>query len=48
LRIKQQELIPNHAFFASGNEIDKMFVLLKPGFLQALEASNDVAGKTTT
>ncbi|MGH8736735.1 MAG: hypothetical protein ACREVC_05175 [Burkholderiales bacterium] len=47
LRIKQQEVVPNHAFFASGNEIDKMFILLKPGFLQALDVSNDVAGKAT-
>jgi hypothetical protein len=45
LRLKQQGLLPQHAFFASGNEIDKMFVLLKPGFLQALEAHSNIAGK---
>lgn len=36
MRIKQDELLPNHAYFASGNEIDKMFILLKPGFIDAL------------
>ncbi len=45
LRIKQRELIPNHAFFASGNEIEKMFILLKPGFLEALDASKDISEK---
>lgn len=35
LEIKQTDLLPNHAFFASGNDIDKMFVLLKNGFLEA-------------
>ena len=34
LTIKQGSLLPEHAFFASGNELDKMFVLLKPGFLE--------------
>jgi hypothetical protein len=48
LRIKQRELIPNHAFFASGNEIDKMFILLKPGFLEALDASKDIPDKAAT
>ena len=36
LRVRQAELAPNHAFFASGNEIEKMFILLKPGFVEAL------------
>lgn len=36
LAIKQGQFLPNHAFFASGNEIDKMFILLKPGFAEAL------------
>jgi hypothetical protein len=36
LDIKQRQLCPDKAFFASGNEIDKMFILLKPGFADAL------------
>lgn len=36
LAIKQGQFLPDHAFFASGNEIDKMFILLKPGFTEAL------------
>ncbi len=32
LAIKQGSLLPEHAFFASGNDLDKMFILLKPGF----------------
>lgn len=32
LAIKQNSLLPEYAFFASGNDLDKMFVLLKPGF----------------
>ncbi|MCL4688939.1 MAG: hypothetical protein KJ007_10230 [Burkholderiales bacterium] len=36
LDIKQRQLCPDKAFFASGNEIDKMFILLKPGFPDAL------------
>lgn len=39
LSIKKNELLPSHAFFASGNEIDKMFLLLKPGFLDAFVAA---------
>lgn len=39
LRIKQHSELPEHAFFASGNDLDHMFVLLKPGFLEALEHS---------
>jgi len=38
LRIKQKSLLPAHAFFASGNDFDKMFVLLKPGFVEAAES----------
>jgi hypothetical protein len=36
LRIKNEDLLPGMAFFASGNEIDKMFLVLKPGFVDAL------------
>ena len=32
LTLKKSSLLPDHVFFASGNELDKMFVLFKPGF----------------
>jgi hypothetical protein len=34
LAIKQGSLLPNHAYFASGNDLDRMFILLKPGFAE--------------
>jgi hypothetical protein len=40
LAIKQGSLLPDHAFFASGNDLDKMFVLLKPGFSEKV---NEIA-----
>ena len=36
LSIKQNNRMPEHAFFASGNEIDTMFIQLKRGFLERL------------
>jgi hypothetical protein len=36
VRVKTQNLAPDHAFFASGNDLDKMFVVLRPGFLETL------------
>ncbi len=38
LTIKQNSLLPEHAFFASGNDLDQMFVLLKPGFVEQVRA----------
>jgi hypothetical protein len=32
LALKKASSLPDHVFFASGNELDRMFVLLKPGF----------------
>jgi hypothetical protein len=32
LALKKRSLLPDHVFFASGNDLDKMFVLLRPGF----------------
>jgi hypothetical protein len=32
LALKRASSLPDHVFFASGNELDRMFVLLKPGF----------------
>ncbi|HEX8441420.1 hypothetical protein [Archangium sp.] len=37
LSIKRQSLLPEHAFFASGNDLDRMFILLKPGFPEHLK-----------
>ncbi|MCK1580689.1 hypothetical protein IVB03_14125 [Bradyrhizobium sp. 168] len=34
LTIKQNSLMPEHAYFASGNDLDQMFILLKPGFAE--------------
>jgi hypothetical protein len=36
ISVKQRNLLPDAAFFASGNELDKMFVLFKPSFEQNL------------
>jgi hypothetical protein len=38
LRIKQTSALPDHAFFASGNDLDHMFIQLKPGFHERLLA----------
>lgn len=37
LRIKQRNLLPHFVSFASGNELDEMFIQLKPGFCEELE-----------
>jgi hypothetical protein len=34
LQVKVKNLAPDHAFFASGNELDRMFIVLRPGFLE--------------
>ncbi len=39
LELKQKSLLPDHAHFSSGNDMESMFVLLKPGFLEQLEAT---------
>lgn len=36
LSIKQKGALSEHAFFSSGNDLDKMFILLKPGFYERL------------
>ena len=41
LKLKKNSLLANHAFFASGNDLGKMFVLLRPNFLEALEQIRD-------
>jgi hypothetical protein len=38
LTIRQKSLLPQHAFFSSGNELDQMFIQLKPGFLEQVES----------
>jgi hypothetical protein len=38
LAVKQRSALPEHAFFASGNDLDKMFIQLKPGFLENVTA----------
>jgi hypothetical protein len=35
--IKRVSALPEHVFFAGGNDLDTMFLRLKPGFLEALE-----------
>jgi hypothetical protein len=43
LKIKKHSALPQHAFFAAGNEIDTMFVQLKPGFVDAVNSiANDL------
>jgi hypothetical protein len=41
LAIKQGSLLPEHAFFASGNDLERMFVLLKPGFEEKAQTIAD-------
>jgi hypothetical protein len=36
LRLKKEGTMPNHLYFASGNDLDKMFVQIKPGFIEKL------------
>lgn len=38
LLIKAKSALPDHAFFASGNDLDKMFVQLRSGFVEQVEA----------
>ena len=42
LQVKQGSLLPDHAYFASGNDLDQMFILLKPGFLDAVKSRGDL------
>jgi len=42
LRIKQRSALPDHAFFASGNDLDQMFIQLKPGFVQEVEKNEAI------
>jgi hypothetical protein len=42
LAIKKHSVLPQHASFASGNELDTMFIQLKPGFLEQVQSSLDV------
>jgi hypothetical protein len=44
LSIKKSSALPQHAFFAAGNEIDTMFVQLKPGFVEGVTR---IAGELT-
>src|SRR5262249_8828923 len=45
MTIKKRSALPNHAFFASGNEIDQMFIQLKQGFLDEVRRNETlVAG----
>jgi hypothetical protein len=45
LRIKKENLTPDHAFFASGNELENMFIVLRPGFLEQAIKKLDDQGK---
>jgi len=42
LTIRQKSLLPQHAFFSSGNELDQMFIQLKPGFTEQVENSKQI------
>jgi len=41
LAVKKRSLLPEHAFFASGNELDTMFINLRPGFREKLEENKE-------
>jgi hypothetical protein len=40
LRIKHNDALPEHVSFASGNDLDQMFIHIKPGFLEQFELRN--------
>jgi hypothetical protein len=40
LRIKRDDALPDYVSFASGNELDRMFIHIKPGFLEHLDRRN--------
>jgi hypothetical protein len=42
LLIRRRSLLPEHAFFSSGNELDQMFIQLKPGFMEQVENSKRI------
>lgn len=44
LEIKRQNLLPDHAFFASGNDLDQMFIQLRPGFFEQFLRSQPQVG----
>ena len=48
LALKKRSLLPDLVFFASGNELDKMFVLFKPGFERKLLELYDQLHHTTS
>jgi hypothetical protein len=37
--IKSRSVLPEHVYFAGGNDLDTMFVRIKPDFMSALEAN---------
>jgi hypothetical protein len=45
LIIRQRSLLPEHAFFSSGNELDQMFIQLKPGFKEQIENSKQISAE---
>jgi hypothetical protein len=47
ISIKNRSLLPEHVFFASGNDLDKMFIQIKPGFVEqfrTLDGGRDEGG----
>ena len=36
LGLKTRNLLPEHAFYAAGNEVDKMFINFRPGYRERL------------
>ena len=37
MTLKRDDILREHTFFSGGNEIDRMFILLKPGFADAFQ-----------
>lgn len=40
LSIKKTSALPHHAFFASGNDLDRMFIQLRPGFVEQVRLAD--------
>jgi hypothetical protein len=48
LALRRNGELADHVYFAAGNEIDKMFILIRPGFLDALDEWTKTRGDDLT
>lgn len=48
ITIKRRGILGDHVFFASGNEIDKMFLLVRPGFVEGVKNFSQMLSLTAS